>query len=194
MAGRGAVRGSVRVWISIAVLGAGGACGTEVVGDDARGRGHSVAQLPAASVVSAYAAAVRAAFDVGPDLHLLAEPTYLPRSSGYGAGDSIPAPLLAALEKGRVVQGTCSPDRSSERRAPTCPARRAGYVTRFSELFQLGGDTVELYLQSEVYAPSGGSGQQPFSFEMAYQLAPRSGGWRVVREGRVRQSDGGGKR
>ena len=181
------------LWVAFVLAGGALACGEKATGDDARGRGNPVAELPEARVVRAYAAAVRAAFDVGPDLHLLAEPTYLPRSSGYGVGDSIPAPLLAALEQARVVQGQCTPDRSSERRAPSCPAQRAGYITRFSELFQLGGDTVELYLQSEIYAPAGGTGQQPFAFEMAYQLAPQQGGWRVVREGRVRQGDGGGK-
>lgn len=165
------------------------ACGSgDEAGDDARARGHAVADLARAQEVGVYRAAVAAAFDVGPDLHLLVEPTHLPRSSGFAGGTPVPEVTLAALEDARVVQGRCIPRRASDLRAPSCEAPRVGYVTRFSEIFQLGGDTVEVYVHSEVYAPAGGAGQQPFAFEMAYQLVPQRRNWRVVREGRVRQS------
>lgn len=163
-------------------------CSKASVGDDARGRGHAVAALPVALQVRAYDAAVRAAFDVGPSLNLLAAPSYLPRSSGYAPGDPVAENLLSALEARGVIGGSCVPTRERENRAPSCSARTPGYIIRFSPLFQLSKDSVELYLYSEVYAPSTGARPQPFSFEMAYQLARRGDAWRVVREGRVRQS------
>ncbi len=163
-------------------------CGKASVGDDARGRAHAVADVPLALQVRAYDAAVRTAFDVGPSLHLLAAPTFLSRSSGYGAGDSLPPALLSALQASRVIAGRCSPAAEAADRAPTCSARQPGYVVRFSELYQIAKDSVELYLYSQVYAPSEGARPQPFAFEMAYQMARRGESWRVVREGRVRQS------
>ncbi|MEO7966688.1 MAG: hypothetical protein ABIT38_22545 [Gemmatimonadaceae bacterium] len=176
--------------LAVVILTSSAACSKMATGDDARGRGHANASLSDTQVARAYAAALRSAFDIGPDLHLLVEPSYLSRSSGYGSGTAVPSSLLAELARLRIVGGTCTPQRESEGRAPTCSASRPGYITRFSELFRLGGDTVEVYVQSEVYAPRGGAGQQPFSFETAYQLMPRGDAWRVVREGRVRQSAG----
>lgn len=179
-------------WVAVgagaaAALGTDG-CTTKAVGNDARGRGHASADVAMPLRVRAYSAAMRTAFDVGPSLHLLVDPTYLPRSSGYGAGDSVPVALLSALENAGVVQGRCAPPREGDGKAPSCPARQPGYVVRVSDLFQLGRDSVELYVLSEIYAPAAGVRPQPFSFEMAYQLVRRGESWRVVREGRVRQS------
>ena len=162
--------------------------GTKGNGDDARGLGLAEARLSVAQQVRVYATSVRAAFDVGPELTLLTDTVFLPRWSGYDGGAPMPAELLAALKKAGVVRGACAPLRASERRAPTCTAGRAGYVARFSPIFQRGRDTLQLYLLSEIFATTDGPGQQPFSFEMAYQVLPTGTTWRVVREGRVRQS------
>ncbi|MEO6444557.1 MAG: hypothetical protein ABIZ91_13775 [Gemmatimonadaceae bacterium] len=157
-------------------------------GDDARGMGLAEAALPLEKQVEVYAVAVRAAFDVGPDLTLLADSILLPRWSGYDGGSAMPATLLQALRQTRLVRGVCAADRGNDRSAPRCAAGQAGYIARFSPIFQRGGDTLQLYLLSEIFATSDGPGQQPFSFEMAYQVVPRGSGWRVVQEGRVRQS------
>jgi hypothetical protein len=147
------------------------------------------ATLPAATQARIFDAAARAAFDFGPGLVLLLDPVHLPAGSGYEGGSPVPDSLRAALVASGVVAGTCSPKRESDQRAPLCSADRSGYLLRSSEIFQGRGDTVHLYLASEVYAPVSGPGQQPFAFEMAYKLVPRAGGqWRVVAEGRVRGS------
>lgn len=165
------------------------ACQRPAPADDARSEGMPVFTIPVATQARVLEAAARAAFDFGPGLVLLLDPTHLPPGSGYAAGSPVPDSLRAALVGAGVVSGTCSPKRESEQRAPTCAADRSGYVVRSSELFRGNGDTVRLYLASEVYAAANGPGQQPFAFEMAYKLVPRGGGqWRVVAEGRVRGS------
>jgi hypothetical protein len=173
----------------LAMLLALGACQREARMDDARSEGKALASLPATSQVRVWDAAVREAFDVGPGLVLLLSPTHLPRGAGYDGGTPVPDSLRAALVATGVVSGTCSPARESAQRAPRCDADRSGYVVRGSEIFRGAGDTLQLYLASEVYAAVNGPGQQPFTFEMAYKLVPRDGDrWQVVAEGRVRGS------
>ncbi len=156
-------------------------------GDDARGLGLPLATLSEPQQVQVYALAARAAFDVGPDLTLLADTVLLPRWSGYAGGDAMPPAMSMALRRAGVVRGTCAPKRESAQRAPTCVANRAGYIARVSPIFQREGDTLLVYLLSEIFAVANGAGQQPFSFEMAYEMVPKGTSWRVVREGRVRQ-------
>ena len=156
--------------------------------DTSRSSGLAVAALSTEQQVMVYDAATRAAFDVGPDLYLLAHPRRLPRGAGLDGGDPMPPALGAALQQAGVTHGACEPVRNGDRRAPLCPAERSGYVIRASEIFQGTGDTLRMNFLSELYAAAKGAGQEPFSFEMAYKLAPRGGGkWRVVAEGRVRE-------
>lgn len=165
------------------------ACQRAAPVDDARSEGMRPVSLSAAIQAQVFEAAARATFDLGPGLVLLLDPTHLPSGSGYEGGPPVPDSLRDALLTAGVVSGICAPKRESDQRAPLCVADRSGYVLRSSELFQGRGDTVHLYLASEVYAASNGPGQQPFAFEMAYKLLPRDGGrWRVVAEGRVRGS------
>jgi hypothetical protein len=174
-------------WAS--VLLAALACQRAAPVDDARSEGMPAVSLPATTQARIVDAAAHAAFDFGPGLVLLLDPTHLPPGSGYEGGSPVPDSLRRALVSAGVVSGTCAPERESEQRAPVCAADRSGYVLRSSELFRGRGDTVHLYLASEVYAASNGPGQQPFAFEMAYKLVPRGDGqWRVVAEGRVRGS------
>jgi hypothetical protein len=44
---------------------------------------------------------------------------------------------------------------------------------------------VQVYLNAERYAPAGGAPGGVLRFEKAYQLVPRNGVYRVIREGRV---------
>lgn len=165
------------------------ACQRAAPVDDARSEGMPPVSLSVATQARIFEAAARAAFDFGPGLVLLLDPTHLPAGSGYEGGSPVSDSLRTALLASGVIAGTCAPKRDSGQRAPVCVADRSGYVLRSSEVFQGRGDTVHLYLASEVYAASNGPGQQPFAFEMAYKLVPREGGrWRVVAEGRVRGS------
>ena len=175
-------------WLLVLLAGLG--CQRAGLVDDARSEGMPVAALTAAAQARVFDAAVREAFDVGPGLVLRLSPLLLPDGSGYEGGSPVPDSLRQALVASGVVSGTCSPERESAQRAPVCVAERSGYVVRGSEIFQGRGDTLHLYLASEVYAAKGGPGQQPFTFEMAYKLVPREGGrWRVVAEGRVRGAE-----
>ncbi|MBL8982551.1 MAG: hypothetical protein JNL26_10235 [Gemmatimonadetes bacterium] len=156
--------------------------------DQSRSGGLPVAELPVERQVAAYEAAVRTAFDVGPDLYLLAHVRRLPRGAGTDGGDSLPAALGEALRRAGTIRGTCDPARDGDQRAPRCDATRSGYVIRATEIFQGGGDTLRMNLLSELYAAANGPGQEPFAFEMAYKLVPREDGrFRVVAEGRVRE-------
>ena len=156
--------------------------------DQSRSGGLSVAELPIERQVAVYEAAVRTAFDVGPDLYLLAHIRRLPHGAGTDGGDTLPAALGDALRRAGAIRGTCDPARDGDQRAPRCAAPRSGYVIRATEIFQAGGDTLRMNFLSELYAAASGPGQEPFAFEMAYKLVPREDGrYRVVAEGRVRE-------
>lgn len=155
--------------------------------DTSRSGGLPVATLPVERQVAVWDAAIRKAFDVGPDLFLVTGTLRLPAGAGLAEGDSLPAALGSALERAGLVNGSCAPTREGDARAPRCPAPRSGYIVRATDIYQARGDTVRMNLHAEVYAAANGPGQSPFSFEMAYKLVPRGTGWRVVAEGRVRE-------
>ncbi|MBK8248931.1 MAG: hypothetical protein IPK85_16250 [Gemmatimonadetes bacterium] len=149
-----------------------------------------MAELSLPAQVAVYEAAVRAAFDVGPDLYLVIHERRLPRGAGTEGGDSLPQALGEALRQAGTVQGACNPVRDGDQRAPRCTAAKSGYVIRATEVFQGSGDTLRLNLHSELFAAASGPGQEPFAFEMAYKFVPRGDGrFRVVAEGRVREKE-----
>lgn len=153
-----------------------------------RAQGMKRAQLDLESRVAVYDAAIRKSFDVGPGLYLQLHPRQLPRTGGFEGGEPVDSALGAALRGAGLVRGTCNPQRESEQRAPLCDDGQSGYIVRGSEIFQRGGDTLQLYLHAEVFAPLKGRGTSPFMFEMAYRLVPGGNGrFRVAAEGRVRQ-------
>jgi hypothetical protein len=163
------------------------ACGPAEPSDAnvARGRGLQRVALPAPAEASVYEAAVRAAFDVGPDLLLLAHPRRLPRTAGYEGGDTLPAALVQSLRARGVVRGACEPVRDAPRNTPRCPGQRPGYVVRGSDLLRVSRDTVEMYFAAERFAPATGPKPEALRFEKIYQLVGGGTAWRVVREARV---------
>lgn len=164
------------------------ACGHN--GDDdanvARGRGLKPLSLPPAAEAAVYDAAARASFDVGPDLVLLAHPRQLPRTAGYEGGDSLPGVVLEALRARGVVHGSCDPKHEVPRDMPRCPGAQTGYVIRGSPIGRVGGDTIQMNLAAEAFAPASGRRPQALRFEKIYQLVGTGSTWRVVREARVR--------
>lgn len=158
--------------------------------DTSRSNGLPVATLTVEEQAAVYDAAVRAAFDVGPDLYLVAHKRRLPAGAGLEGGDELPSALGTALERAGITHGTCDPERSNAQRAPLCPVERSGYIIRATDVYQAAGDTLRMNFRSELYAAARGSGQEPFAFEMAYKLAPSAPGrWRVVAEGRVQEKE-----
>jgi hypothetical protein len=176
-----------RAALAAAILTA--ACGPAGPDDSnvARGRGLKPAELTPAAEASIYDAATRAAFDVGPGLVLRAHPRRLSRTEGYDAGDSVPSDLLRALRSRGVVRGTCDPVRDAPRNTPRCNVPEAGYIVRASDVFRVGGDTVQIYFSAERFGAATGPRPEALRFEKAYQLVGSGDVWRVIREGRVHE-------
>lgn len=164
------------------------ACGG---GDDdsnvARGRKLAVAPLPPAAEASVFDAAVRASFDMSPDLVLMLHPRRLPRTAGYDGGDPVPAPLVQALRDRGVVRAVCEPKHEARRDTPRCAGPQAGYVVRASTPFKASGDTLQINFAAEAFAAEKGPRPQALRFEKIYQLVGSGSTWRVVREARVRE-------
>jgi hypothetical protein len=58
-------------------------------------------------------------------------------------------------------------------------------VIRFSPVFALRGDSVQVYLYVQKYDTPSGDTSQTLRFERAYQVVRTGDDWRAVREGRV---------
>jgi len=165
------------------------ACSSDGKGAHASGRGAglSPASLPASARATAYGAALGQAFDIGPGLVLLLDPTLLPSAANGNATRELSADVARRLRSAGVTQGTCEPQAGHAGAAPTCAARAAGYVVRVSDIFRLAQDTVQLYVTAERYRPAQDSTHfaSPLRFEQRYSLARNGGGWVVVTQERL---------
>ncbi|MDB4878117.1 MAG: hypothetical protein JWM41_4563 [Gemmatimonadetes bacterium] len=151
-----------------------------------RGRGLTVASLSSAAQARVYEAAARVAFDVtDPSLSLLVDPRQLPRAIGLAPEGRLPDAVVSQLESGGVIKGTCEPPLTGTRGNPRCTAPLPGYLMRFSPVFTIRGDSVQVYVYMQGYdVPASGS-SKTLRFERAYQVARHGDVWRAVREGRV---------
>jgi hypothetical protein len=150
-----------------------------------RGRGLSVATLPPASQSRIYEAAVRASFEVDDQaLSLLLDPRELPRDVGLTASTRLPDGVAAELRDRGVTKGLCEPA-TVPKGVPVCKAALPGYVVRFSPVFALGKDSVQVYVYVQKYDVPGGEKSDRLRFERAYQVVKRGDVWKAVREGRV---------
>ena len=160
-------------------------------GDDdanvARGRKLEPAPLGAAAEASVFDAAVRASFDMSPDLVLMLHTRRLPRTAGYEGGEAVPSDLVQALRDRGVVRGVCEPRHEAPRDTPRCAGPQAGYVVRASTPFKAPGDTVQINFAAEAFAAEKGARPQALRFEKIYQLVGSGSTWRVVREARVKE-------
>ena len=165
------------------------ACGGNDADDAniARGRKLEPAPLEPAAEASVFDAAVRASFDMSPDLVLMLHPRRLPRTAGYEGGDAVPAALVQALRDRGVVHGVCEPKHEAPRDTPRCTGPLAGYVVRASSPFRASGDTIQINFAAEAFAAERGPRPQALRFEKIYQLVGSGSAWRVVREARVKE-------
>lgn len=159
------------------------ACG----GDDSnhvRGRGLEIASLPAADRARIYEAAARGSFDVD-NTSLLLDRRYLPRVAGLADSGRVDDALVTELRRRGTIKGVCEPPLTGVRGNPQCTAQYPGYVLRYSPVFTIRRDSVQVYMYAQQYeTPS--SGRSPtLRFERAYQIARRGDGWKAVREGHV---------
>ena len=154
-------------------------------GPDIRGGGAPVAKLDAAQRAGAYDAALRAAFDVDSSLELLIDRSILPRNGTFQSRDTLDAVVVRELRTAGAIHGVCTPVRVDTKHGPTCVANTPGYVVRVTDLYQVRGDTVRMFLAADRFQTASGLGPaQKFSFESGYELLRRNGKWAVVREGR----------
>jgi len=184
---------SIRRWslpcalLSLASL----ACGSDEGMPAARGPGLTVAQLDVPQQAAVNAAAINAAFTPSPDLSLLIDPVYLPRTAGRQGGASVAPALIARMKQQGTIRGTCQTPRDAAKSVPLCPAPLSGYVVRFSEILGLGTgkDSVQVYLAATRYRHAPKEPAELLSFERAYRVARVRGEWRVMSEARIPKSD-----
>ena len=172
---------SVGTVLLLAILAA---CG-EDTSKYARGRGLQVAQLSAMDRAKIYAAALGGAFDLDPGLSLLVDTVMLARNSGERPGTPLGADVRGALATTGVTKGECQPERRTPTRTPICRADIPGYVVRFSDVFAMSGDSVQMHVFAERYDTPRTGVHNRFTIEQAYQLVRRDTGWRVVRKARI---------
>ena len=176
---------TVRWALAAALICALPGCAEKEVEDGlARGPGLKLAQLPVPSRVAIYDVALRSAFDVGPGLVLMLDPRLLPRERGLGPGRPMPTPLVDALQQQRVVHGVCESPAEESREAPICDASGPGYIVRFSDVFRMGGDSVQLHIAVARYNTRTSVQSEMLRFEKAFQVVGRGTTWRVARQGR----------
>ena len=135
--------------------------------------------------ICAYDAALREAFNVDSELVLLIDRSILPRSGGWESRDTLDAAVVRELRSAGAIRGECVPVRKDTKHGPTCVSNAPGYVVRVTDLFQVRGDTVRMFLAADRFHTATGIGPaQKFSFESGYELLRKNGKWAVVREGR----------
>ena len=150
-----------------------------------RGAGLQVRELPVPAKVAIYDAALKTAFDVGPGLTLQLDPRLLPRTKGLGAGAPVPKAVVDAMQRQGIVEGTCQAPAETSKEAARCEVANPGYIVRFSDIFQMTGDSVQVHVAVERYNTSTSANAEVMRFEKAYQVVGKGESWRVVRQGRV---------
>jgi len=180
--------------IVIIALALAGGCG----GDDSsilRGHGLSIAALSPEAQGGVYDAAARAAFDLNdPAQSLLLDRRGLPRTVGLAPADTWPDQVAAEMRRRGSIKGLCEPPITTSRKTVRCTAVLPGYVVRFSPVFAMAGDTVEVYLFAQNYDNASSGYTAPLRFERAYQVVRSGDSWRAVREGRIPSEVRGDKR
>jgi hypothetical protein len=149
-----------------------------------RGKGLELAMLPAPERARVYEAAVRGAFQVDESLSLLLDSRLLPREVGLASAGVVPANVRHAMEERGVIRGVCEPSLDI-RGVPLCEAALPGYIVRYSPVFALKPDSVQVYIYVQKYDIPHIEASQTLRFERVYQVVRRGDDWRAVREGRV---------
>jgi hypothetical protein len=163
------------------------ACRSDDPNDDpsiVRGRRLTVAALPADAQARIYEAAARGSFDVD-GTSLLLDQRFLPREVGLGAGGRVPEDVVAAMRQRGAIKGTCEPSLTGAVGTARCTAELPGYVVRYSPVFTITPDSVQVYLYAQKYDTPASGRSETLRFERAYQVVRTGENWRAVREGHV---------
>ncbi len=154
--------------------------------DQARGHALTIVAAEPAEYSAIYQATLTASFQQGTSL--LLDPQYLPRTQGWSGGDVVPDDIRRELRNRSIVVGVCKPDRS-QKSVPVCDAEDQGYVVRFSPVFRVGGDTVEVYLAVVKYRTNPSQPSEALRYEKAYRAVGIGESWTVIREARLPAPD-----
>ena len=158
-----------------------------------RGHGLSIVNQPAPVRARVYEAAARGAFELDESLSLLLDPRMLPRDVGLGVDGRVPEAVSEEMKRRGVIRGMCEPPLQGAPGAPRCSATLPGYILRFSPVFTLGPDSVQVYVFVQKYDTPGLEPSQTLRFERAYQIVRQGDDWHAVREGRVPKETRGEK-
>jgi hypothetical protein len=172
--------------LAVLVIVLGTACRRDDDSNVVRGRGLKSAALSDGERASVYNAALRATFEMDdPSLFLLLDARFLPRTAGVDSGTPMASGLTSTLRSRGVVRGTCAAPAGGTRKTLLCRAERPGYVVRFSDVFELKSDSVQVYLLVQKYDTPESGASEALRFERVYQVVRHDGVWRATREGRM---------
>ena len=175
-----------RLGAALLLAGALGACGHSAGDTYTRGHDLQVADLPLADRVHIYQEAIGGSFQVGdPSLYLLLDPRLLPRAGGYGDASALSQATQNELIRSHIVQGTCVPTGGNAAGVAHCQAPLAGYVVRFTDVFRMHGDTMNVYLYVQRYSTPTSTGVGRLRFEREYKLVRQGSAWTAVAEGKL---------
>ncbi|MGH9886473.1 MAG: hypothetical protein ACREBE_13145, partial [bacterium] len=132
-----------------------------------------------------YEAAARGAFELDESLSLLLDARLLPRTVGLAANGRVPVSVADEMKRRGVIRGTCEPQIQGLKGVPHCTAALPGYVVRYSPVFTLGPDSVQVYIYVQKYDTPNSEPSQALRFERAYQVVRAGDDWHAVREGRI---------
>jgi len=156
-------------------------------GDDSnfvRGRNLTVATLASVDQARIYEAAARSGFDVN-NTSLLLDPRYLPREVGLAPSGRVSDAVIEELRRRGTIRGVCEPPLAGLRGNPRCTAPYPGYVLRYSPVFMIRSDSVQVYVYAQQYETAASGRAETLRFERAYQIVRRGSAWAAVREGHV---------
>jgi hypothetical protein len=149
-----------------------------------RGKRLDVATLPADAQARIYEAAARGSFDVD-GTSLLIDRRLLPRTIGLDDGGRLSDGVVDAMRRRGAIKGTCEPPLAGTRGTAKCDAELPGYVVRYSPVFAITNDSVQVYLYAQKYDTPASGLSETLRFERAYQVVRRGDDWSAVREGHV---------
>lgn len=149
-----------------------------------RGKGLDVPTLPAEEQAGIYDAAARGSFDVD-GTSLLVDRRLLPRAIGLDDGGRLADSVVEAMRRRGTIKGVCEPPLDAPPGTAKCDAELPGYVLRYSPVFAITGDSVQVYVYAQKYDTPASGISETLRFERAYQVVRHGGAWNAVREGHV---------
>jgi hypothetical protein len=164
------------------MVATGALCACQRERDDpnvVRGKRLSVAAQPADAQARIYEAAARGSFDVD-GTSLLIDHRLLPRTIGLADGGRLADSVVEAMRRRGTIKGSCEPPLNGPAGTARCEADLPGYVLRFSPVFAITADSVQVYVYAQKYDTPASGMSETLRFERAYQVVRQ---WRRLERG-----------